>query len=108
MEETLAEIDAGSLRTGPELNLADRVVANAVSCAAAAAHSAYEGMMLREALKSGLYDLHIARCEPFLLLRLLLDCTLGGWAQLCLPSLPRRRTRCCRSHVAQKRYRCAG
>jgi hypothetical protein len=62
IEETLAEIDAGHLRRGPELNLADRVLANAVSCAAAATHKAYDGMLLREALKSGMYDLHTARC----------------------------------------------
>lgn len=60
IEEALA---APGLRAADSPHgLADRVFANAVSHAAAAAHAAYEGMLLREALKHGVYDLHTARC----------------------------------------------
>jgi leucyl-tRNA synthetase len=62
VEETLAAISSGGLRPAMEqCNLADRVFKNAISHAAAAARVAYEGMLLREALKAGVYDLHIAR-----------------------------------------------
>lgn len=60
IEEALAA--TGLRGADSALGLADRVFANAISHAAAAAFDAYEGMLLREALKHGVYDLHTARC----------------------------------------------
>jgi leucyl-tRNA synthetase len=63
LEETAAAIGSGGLRPADApRNLADRVFSNAISHAAASARVAYEAMLLREALKAGVYDLHIARC----------------------------------------------
>jgi valyl-tRNA synthetase len=58
--ETLAAMPM--LRSG-ERNLADRVFANAISCAAHAAQEAYTTLMFREALKWALYELHNAKKE---------------------------------------------
>lgn len=50
----------GSLRTG-ELNLADKVFANAISCAAHAGRAAYDSLLFRDALKAVMYDMQNAR-----------------------------------------------
>lgn len=51
---------SASLRTG-DLNLADKVFANAISCAAHAARAAYDGLLFRDALKAAMYDMQNAR-----------------------------------------------
>ncbi|BDA46666.1 Leucine-tRNA ligase, cytoplasmic [Coccomyxa sp. Obi] len=60
LEETLQAAAAGDLRSG-ELNFADRVFKNEIDSAIQETRQAYDGMMFREALKAGWYDLHKAR-----------------------------------------------
>ena len=61
MEEVLA--GESSLRTGPPSTYADRVFENEINIAVKMTEQHYENYMFREALKSGFYDLQVARDE---------------------------------------------
>ena len=61
IEEQLAAVKEGKLRTGAADSFADRVFANAIDTAIAATETNFENMMFRDALKTGYYDLQSAR-----------------------------------------------
>lgn len=61
MEETLEAIE--SLRSGPEKIFADRVFENEINIAITVTDKAYNDMLFREALKTGFFDLQLAKDE---------------------------------------------
>lgn len=61
MEEVLEA--QGSLRTGPVTLFADRVFENEMNLAVHLTGASYERMLFREALKTGFFDLQLARDE---------------------------------------------
>ncbi|CAI7887244.1 unnamed protein product [Closterium sp. NIES-53] len=64
MEEVLASAATeGGLRTGDERSFADRVFENEINLAVALSKAAYDNMLFREALKTGFFDLQLARDE---------------------------------------------
>lgn len=62
MEETLAALSQGALRSG-SFSFADRVFSNEMDVAVTETERHYEALMFREALKSGWYDPQNARDE---------------------------------------------
>ncbi|MED6176283.1 hypothetical protein PIB30_086621 [Stylosanthes scabra] len=70
-EEVLAA--ESKMRTGPPSTYADRVFANDINIAVKTTEQNYSSYMFREALKTGFYDLQIARDEYRL------SCGLGGF-----------------------------
>ncbi|KAL1316677.1 hypothetical protein HN51_068846 [Arachis hypogaea] len=62
-----------SMRTGPPSTYADRVFANDINIAVKTTEQNYSNYMFREALKTGFYDLQIARDEYRL------SCGVGGY-----------------------------
>ncbi|KAF7070353.1 hypothetical protein CFC21_075876 [Triticum aestivum] len=61
MEEIIAS--ESSLRSGPPTTFADRVFANEMNIAVKETEKSYDAFMFRDALKSGFYDLQLARDE---------------------------------------------
>ncbi|KAK3161037.1 hypothetical protein QOZ80_1BG0070820 [Eleusine coracana subsp. coracana] len=55
--------DASSLRAGPGNTFTDRVFANEINIAIKETEKSYNAFMFRDALKSGFYDLQLARDE---------------------------------------------
>jgi leucyl-tRNA synthetase len=64
IRDVVQAAESGQLRSGEERNLADRVLSNAVACCAAEAKQAYDGMMIRDALKHSMFEMLHARCAP--------------------------------------------
>ncbi|GJP49314.1 hypothetical protein CLOM_g8539 [Closterium sp. NIES-68] len=64
MEEVLASAATeGGLRSGEERSFADRVFENEINLAVSLSKAAYDSMLFREALKTGFFDLQLARDE---------------------------------------------